>query len=395
MGTLNLRTNAGGSVIFEPQNTATDRTVLVPATSGTMATTSQLTGFRNRMINGDMRIAQRGTSFSGINNTQAYYAADRFRFSASNPNSIWTLSQEVDSPAGSGFVNSTKILCTNGASYTANQEAYFEQLIEGYNIADCDFGTGSAKQMTLSFWVKSSDAGNYGIWMLQSDDIRAAVGTYSILAANTWEFKTIVIPADTVGVLNKTNGNALRVRWYIEGGSALRGTVNANWHNSNLAPRLPSDQPSIGTVTNRYLQYTGVQLEMGSVATPFEFRPFGTEMLLCQRYYETDIPPGFKAGSVIGSVSNTVATNLSTINSTWQYYHVKLVDKRVTPTVTIYGPQGSVERGGRDNGAEYGASTAQPSRIYQKGFGVIAGSGAGFTPEYGVVHFNWTANAEL
>jgi hypothetical protein len=235
--------------------------------------------FRNRIINGDMRIAQRGTSFT-ISDSTATYTVDRWRI-YENTDGAFTLSQDTTVPAG--FTNSLKVLVTTAdASVTSAQLAYVSQFIEGFNVADLGWGAAGAKTVTLSFWVRSSVTGTFGGGVINSDNNRSYPFTYAISVADTWEYKTVTIDGDTSGTWVTNSGVGLRLMFSMGSGSNFQGTAG-QW---NAAEDITATgETALVNTLNATWYITGVQLEVGSVATPFERRPYGTELSLCQRYY--------------------------------------------------------------------------------------------------------------
>jgi len=235
-------------------------------------------GFRNRIINGDMRIDQRnaGAAVTASGN----FPVDRFSVVNSTDGAF---SAQQDSSAPVGFVNSVKFTTTTAdATLTGAQNSAFSHRIEGTNIADLAWGTANAKTITLSFWVRSSLTGTFGGSLINSAANRSYPFTYSITVADTWEQKSVTIPGDTSGTWLTTTGMGLRVTFGLGAGPDRSGTAGA-W-NSNNNFSATGAVSVIGTL-NATWYVTGVQLEVGSVATPFERRPFGTELALCQRYY--------------------------------------------------------------------------------------------------------------
>ena len=241
---------------------------------------------RNRIINGDCRISQRGTSFSPPA-TGIQYNLDRF-YTQSSSNNI-TITQSSDAPAG--FSNS--LLLTMGTATTLDYMRVGTS-IEGYNIADLSFGTSSAKTFTLSFWVKCSLTGNFGVGFRNPTTALDGTGTttsrlasYSINSANTWEYKTITIPGPTSQTWGGTNGIGLDLKWDIGDSAARSGSVDTTWQTSNSNfPVGLTGGTKVGSTTGATWYITGVQLEEGKVATPFEYRAYGQELALCQRYYQ-------------------------------------------------------------------------------------------------------------
>ncbi len=275
---------------------------------------SPQTGFRNRIINGDMRIDQRnaGASVTSSGGAGANWAVDRFQANVAGTSAVVTAQRVSDAP--SGFINSLKITVTTAATATAAQFTFVRQIIEGLNISDLGWGTADAQPVTLSFWVKASITGTYSAFAINHAEDRSYVGTFAVNAANTWEYKTITVPGDTTGTWLTTNSNGIRLGFDLGSGSNFQGTGNA-W-NSGWRQRTSSTVNFIGT-NGATFYITGVQLEKGSVATPFEFRSIGQELALCQRYYE-------KGGGVTMGAGYT---------STYPQFWYKTT-KRATPTVT-------------------------------------------------------------
>jgi hypothetical protein len=245
-------------------------------------TADSLQGFRNRIINGNMLISQRGTSFAGLTNGQSQYTIDRWKWSESG---TFTGAQTVtqDSSAPSSFTASLKIQTTTAdASLDSNESCRIEQFIEGLNSSDFAWGTASAQSVTVSFWVRSSLTGTFGGALRNNDATRSYPFTYTISAANTWEYKTITIAGDTSGTWLTDNGVGIRLVFGLGVGSTLSGTAGA-WAAADY--QSATGAVSVVGTLNATWFITGVQLEAGSVATPFERVPYGTQLALCQRYY--------------------------------------------------------------------------------------------------------------
>jgi hypothetical protein len=249
--------------------------------------------FKNRIINGDMTIDQRNNGAAvTVSSGSGFYGVDRFNLYSGS--GTYSLQRVADAP--SGFSYSEKITVTSaGSSGTASAALHFEQKIEGYTIADLGAGTSSAKTVTLSFWVKSSIAGTYSLHFGNDTD-RFYVTTYSINAANTWEQKSVTITLATSGTWNATNGRGLEVLWSLLAGSDYTTSTLNQWSTAEDYQATGSVQ--FGETLNATWQVTGVQLEVGSSASSFEYRPYGTELVLCQRYCfrvsgNTDNTPGY------------------------------------------------------------------------------------------------------
>ena len=260
-------------------------------------------GFRNRIINGDMRIDQRNAGAAVTANGS--YVVDRFLVQNGTDGAF---SAQQDTSAPVGFVNSIKWTTTTAdGTLTTTQQASIQQRIEGTNVSDLAFGTANAKTVTISFWVRSSLTGTFGGSLRNDATDRSYPFTYSISVADTWEQKSVTIAGDTSGTWLTTTGVGLTVTWGLGSGPDRSGTSGAwNSNNNNTATGAVS---VIGTL-NATFYITGVQLEVGSVATPFERRPYGTELSLCQRYYYRDTSPS--ANNTMHSAMNAVCNSTTT-----------------------------------------------------------------------------------
>jgi len=277
---------------------------------------------RNLIINGAMQVAQRGTQVTGVTGN-GYYTCDRWRTGITTIGT-WTIDQSTDAP--NGFSNSLKMTCTTAdASPVAGGACIIQNRIEAQNLQHLGFGTADAKSMTLSFWVKSNKTGNASFEAFQDDNsYKLFSNSYSINSANTWEYKTISIPADTAGVINNDNGLGVQFGWWLNSGSNFSGGSHATtWSTYNGTNRNVSNL-GVGGAVNDYFAITGVQLEIGDVATPFEHEFFGNTFAKCQRYYEkTDrdcyIGMSWGLANTTGAVRGNISFNTS---------------KRAVPTIT-------------------------------------------------------------
>jgi len=233
-------------------------------------------GMRNRIINGAMLINQRGAS-----DTSAGYALDRW-YAYTIAGSKMTIQQaSASNPAG--FPQAMLVTSSTALSVASNTYYYVGQYIEGFNTSDLAFGTASAKTVTLSFWVRSSLTGTFGGSIQNSAENRSYPFTYTIVAADTWEQKFVTIPGDTSGTwVGATNGIGMRVGFGLAHGSDYQATANA-W---TTGYKFPTGAVNLLATNGATLYLTGVQLEAGSTATPFEYRHYTTELALCQRYYQ-------------------------------------------------------------------------------------------------------------
>ena len=233
---------------------------------------------RNLIINGAMQVAQRGGTTT-INNSQSYSAVDRFQGIGSS-GGVFDITQSTTTP--DGFKNSLKVEVTTADSSIAASEYYvIDQRIEGSNISQLAWGTSAAKDVTLSFWVRSSVTGTHGGAVSNSATNRSYPYTYTISAADTWEHKTITIDGDTSGTWLTTTGVGIRLYWGLGAGADESGTADA-WGAAEYRTATGAVQ-LIGTA-NATWYITGVQLEVGEQATPFEHRSYGDDLLKCYRY---------------------------------------------------------------------------------------------------------------
>ena len=242
---------------------------------------------RNLIINGAMQVAQRGTSATG-SATSGQFQVDRFQTRADNTdNASFTHAQVTDVPSGTGFSKSFKLsVGTAETTLDANENVYIVQKIEGHNVQQLAYGSSSAQKVTLSFYVKSYQTGNFTI-ALYKDDSQASVitSTYTVSQSATWEKKTITFDGITTSGIVDDNGNGLAVYWHLAAGSNYTSANSTTWGNYSDARFAFGQAVNFLSSTDNYFQLTGVQLEVGPVATPFEHRSFGDELLRCQRYF--------------------------------------------------------------------------------------------------------------
>jgi len=307
--------------VNELQNVA--GTSLLSSSGNTISgTLSSQSGFKNRIINGDMRIDQRngGASSTAI----SVYTIDRWFYNTSVASKgTWQQNAGAVTPP-TGFTHYLGFTSSSAYTLGSTDEFGFQQIVEGVNVADLAWGTANAQSVTISFWVRSSLTGNFGGSVRNRTVTRSYPFTYNISAANTWQYKTITIPGDTTGTWNKDTSAGLYLKFAFGVGASRSGTSGV-WAATNYA----SSTGSVSVVgTNGATFYiTGVQLEKGSVATPFEFRNFAQELMMCQRYFEIlEIGPDYNNNS-----------------NTWATYIIRsyplMVEKRTNATTTIDGLQ--------------------------------------------------------
>jgi hypothetical protein len=281
-------------------------------------------GLKNRIINGAMVIDQRNAGASVTVSGTGQYVLDRWRFRAFGGGQF-SAQQSTTAPAG--FYNSVACTVTTAdSSIASGDNYYFFQEIEGYNIANLDFGTANAQTITISFWVRSSVTGTYSVFLSNGQTYdRGYVATYTINAANTYEYKTVTIAGDTIGTWGKTNGGGLSVGFNLGAGTDYQTTAGS-WVNSF---RQATSGTTQWIATNGATFFiTGVQVEKGSTATSFDYRDYGRELQLCHRYYYQT--PNFANGAQIWGISGTIATG------TTSYHRIAIPTvMRTTPSIAL------------------------------------------------------------
>jgi hypothetical protein len=414
MASIVVNGDTSGAVTLSAPATAGTVTVTLPATSGTMLTTASSTGisgsaissgtvaeayggtgtntgyygFKNRLINGACVIDQRNAGASMTATSSSLYCLDRWQAQASQ-SSKYTVQQNAGSvtpPAG--YANYLGVTSSSAYSVLATDYFLITQKIEGFNWADLDWGTASAKSVTLSFWVYSSLTGTFGGSLCANSDNPCYPFSYTISSANTWTQISLTIPGSTSGTWVKNNGVGAIVYLSVGTGSTYLGTAGS-WGTTSYYG-VTGQQQVVGT--NGATWYvTGVQLEKGSTATSFDYRPYGTELALCQRYYEKSFAQGtapaynqafnFTTGTVY------VGTSISIPIIPFK------VTKRAAPTMVMYGISTSGWRyyaGGFSNLSAF-TGAAMDSYFYAEESGT---SGLSLYQST-IIGGNWTASAEL
>lgn len=235
---------------------------------------------RNLIINGAMQVAQRGASAT----TFSYATVDRFKPTEGSTSSL-AITQTQDTNAPSGFSNSLKITVTTAETMSGSKQLAVFHAMEAQNLQQLGYGTSEAQSITVSFWVKSSVTGAYCLSLYENDDNRNIGATYTINSANTWEYKTITFPPDTVGVIDNNNGGGLETYFFLSVGADRKSADNTSWATWSAARFGYGQVADVAGTTNATWQITGIQLEVGDTATPFEHRSYGEELAKCQRYF--------------------------------------------------------------------------------------------------------------
>ena len=276
---------------------------------------------KNILINGDMSVAQRGTSTASITGS-GYNTVDRFRTNMGTAGT-WTQSQSTDVPTGQGFATSFKMdNTTANGSLSAGSYLIIDQRVEGQNLQYLKKGTSSAESTTLSFWVKSAKTGTYIAALNDVDNSRYIANSYTISSANTWEKKTITYAGDTTGAFGNDNAASLKVQfWLVAGTTYSSGTLATSWESATNANQAVG-QVNLADSTSNDWYITGVQLETGDTASEFEFLPYGVNLQRCYRYYEA------------------IAENTTAVGFGGSYaadfcgFHRSCSPKRATPSIT-------------------------------------------------------------
>ena len=246
---------------------------------------SQFAGARNLIINGAMTVNQRGNQT--ITNGGDVYFVDRFKVFHNSSAAVANLQQSTVVPSGQGFGNSMLIdVTTADTSIAAGEVAILRQVIEGQNLQRLAYGTSSAKSLTISFWVRSTKTGTYILEIFHTDtQAKNQSHSYTISQADTWEYKSITFSGDTSATIDNDNAATFYVQWALTAGSDYAsGTLQTTWANSTDVNRFVGQVNFFDSTSNNFY-LTGVQMEVGDVATPFEHRSYGDELAACQRYY--------------------------------------------------------------------------------------------------------------
>ena len=283
-------------------------------------------GRRNLVINGNMQIAQRNINGSDTGKTASQYGPpDRFKCRTHASAGTLTLAHSSDAPVG--FDRSYRITVTTPGTITGTESLRIDTLIEAQELVGLQHGTADATGFTISFWVKSSTTGTYALNVYQYDGAEMVNQTYTINASDTWEYKTISFSGNTGTAIDNNNEAGFEIAWFLSSGPNL-GTASSslsNWTSYTAAAYGAGHTANISAVTNGYLAITGVQMEIGSIATPFEHRRVAEELAACQRYC-----------NVIGDDAHYTALGPGTMYTTTNgiFYITTATSMRSTPSLT-------------------------------------------------------------
>ena len=300
-GIDSITIDSSGSAAITTANITTANVTNATAT-GTINTPSinggQIGWRRNIVINGAMQVAQRGTSFTSV--AGSAYHLDRFRTGMGDTTARFTVTQAT--AALNGFANSLKYDCTTAESSLSNAGArlFIQHRLEGQDLQQLKKGTSDAEKVTVSFYVKTNKSGVYTVELYDVDNTRSISQTITVSDAN-WNRYTLTFDGDTTGTLDNNNANSLDLIIHLIAGTTYTGgTFSTSWSSATENTRVSSSNVNIGDSTDNNFEITGVQLEVGSQATPFEHRSFGEELALCQRYYQVK-NGSYHPGNAVGS----------------------------------------------------------------------------------------------
>ena len=330
MSSIKLKGSTSGDVTITVPAEAGTNTVTIPAVTGTLPL-SNLDHVTNRpnakpiMINGDMQVAQRGTSVTSVT-TSGYRTVDRFHINIDTLGA-WTVTQADDAPTGSGFQHSLKLDCTTAdASPAAGDNITINTRLEGQDLQMFKKGTSSAEKFTVSFWVKATKTGTHILELDDNDNDRNINQAYTINSSDTWEKKVLTFDADTTGAFDNDNGASLRLFWWLGAGSNFTsGTLETSWASTTNANRAVGQVNNADSTANNW-QITGVQLEVGeydaTTIPPFQHESFKDNSERCQRYYQN------QGNNFFGKTEGT----------TKFYFQVPFpVEMRTSPSLTARG----------------------------------------------------------
>jgi len=375
-----------GDVFGDVYGNMSGQTVNVSVVKAGNYNGGQLAGLRNKIINGAMEIAQRGTSFNVTTGTGASYTLDRYtRIAATS--AVVTVSQAADGPASEPTLPYSLRCTVATADATAGAAEYWVlmQKIEGYSARDL-----LGKTFTLSFWVRSAKTGTHCVTFFNNNFPsvdRSYVAEYNVSVANTWEYKLITIfdGLITAGTWDWTNGTGLTVGWTLYCGTDFQISPGS-WANT-WGLGTPTQVNVLDTIGNVFA-ITGVQLEIGDIPTAFEHRPFGVELGMCQRYYEKSFPYATAPAQNVGSALGAAYATGQVLNQAFSTSVTFAVAKRAAPTITTYAPDAAT--------ANWSTNTTTPiaatANIGDSAFALIGNTAVTAGNGYSI---HWQAVAEL
>ena len=408
MSSIKLKGSTSGDVTITVPAQAGTNTVTIPAVTGTLPL-SNLDHVTNRpnanpiIINGDMAVAQRGTSFTS--QTGVAYHLDRYEISAYNVgDGVYRVDQSTDVPSGQGFVNSNKVSCTTAdTSQDANNQMYFQTQLEGTATSLLNYFVASPDTVTIAFWVRSNRTGTHSLALKLSDNGSVENNTatriyhklYTISSANTWEKIVCAITLDSSTSETKVTGTgfAVAVQFWLGAGSNRDGVTADQWADNGNNTATSDNLDLLGSTSNDWY-ITGLQMEVGSFDSttipPFQHESFANNLLRCKRYYQQS----YASGTTAGTVTNDGAYMIyqpATGNS-FRFNLIYEIAMRAIPTKVFYVPStGTVGKAGYEGGGDTNAFTISTTFNTNKKALLFNTS----VPATGVPYWHWTADSEL
>jgi hypothetical protein len=343
---------------------------------------------RNLIINGAMQVAQRGTTFTGVGGSSLEYTMDRWAVREAT-DAVIDVSQATDSPSTDLFKYCLKLdVTTADTSIASGQVCTVQHRVEAQDLVLAGFGTANAKQLTISFWHKHTKTGTYSVGFTNHNGTRGYPAEYTQSVSDTWEKSTVTFTADTTGTWATDNTLGMIVYFSVAAGTDFHSTVGA-WTGAN--DFASANQVNALDSTSNSFRLTGVQLEVGSVATPFEHRSFGDELARCQRYYEKTYNVTTAPGTAITDGFVNCITGTNGTGTAIMYFRFA-TPKRAQPTATFYHTNGTINSWAYSRSGTSG--TASPSASLQETGGrIYLSTGANWTVADLQGHV--VANAEL
>ena len=384
MSTLKVDAIRHNSATSDAITTAADGTCTANITSN----------YSNRSVvyNGAMKIAQRGTNFTGVT-ASGTFPVDRFLFHVGSLGT-WTLSQSTDVPTGQGLSHSIKCdVTTANASPSGTAYARIDQRFEGQDLQRFCKGTSSAKNFAVSFWVKSPKTGTHIVQLQDQDNSRTVSKAYTVSSANTWEKKELIFPADTTGAFGNDSGGSLFLAFYLAVGTGYQGgTLQTTWGTPVNNTRA-TGQVNVADSTSNNFYLTGVQMEASSYCSEFEHRSYGDELIRCMRYYEHSYNDGITPGAN-SNVGGWYQNQTSDAGSNAAFSIEYKVRKRAAPVTTVfYADDGTANQWDYARNGASGKATVNYHRNSQTHLNAYLNVGSSWASCYVLGH--WTASSEL
>lgn len=338
---------------------------------------------RNLIFNGAMQIAQRNTSVTGITTNDSILTADRWKITSGSLGT-WTMNVVNDGPTSTGLTKSSNLICTTAqTSPPSGSYLLFKQDMEGQMLQSIKKGTPGAEQVTVSFWVKSSNTGTFIAEMRDNDNSRACSRSFTINSANTWEKETITFPADTTGQLDNDNARSMELAfWFGAGSEYSGGTLQTTWGASAGADNTrAAGQLNLANRAGNYIAFTGIQWEIGPVATPFEFEDVGTTLSKCQRYFINERIQGYGLSGFCDTTTTAI------------FYLTFRQTMRGDPSLTALGTWEVRRSGVNASSATIGGPQVTPdgARVNVTSSSLTAGQGVGLTAGSGIAYLQFSA----